>query len=183
MSARLWLAAYLLAVVAATFVHAPLWLAGALAGALAAAGPARWRLLRRALFAVLAFNLPVSAAYALLAWWQGRLAADYLLLLNLRVLLLVFLGFWFVSRVNVLRALAFSPTLAFLATLAAGQAAVFARIARDFRLAFVSRNPVAARLPDRARHASAQAAHLLDKAVCGASETPLAMRSRGCFDD
>lgn len=183
MSERFWLAAYLAALVGATLVHAPFWLAAALAVALLAAGPARWRLLRRTLCALLAFNLPVSLVYAALAFWQARFVADYLLLVNLRVLLLVFLGFWFVSRVNVLRALAFAPTLAFVATLAAGQAAAFARIARGFRLAFVSRNPVAARLPDRARHASAQAAHLLDKAVCGAGETALAMRSRGCFDD
>ncbi len=178
-----WLAAYLAAVVGITFVHSPSVLAALLIVALAAAGRERWCLLRRALLAVLAFNLTVSLGYVAVALWRGDFAADYLLLANLRVLLLVFLGFWFVARVNVLAACAFSPTLSFLATLAVAQARAFARIVRDFRLAFASRNPVPPRLADRARHASAQAATLLDKSVSGASETALAMRSRGCFDD
>jgi cobalt/nickel transport system permease protein len=183
MSARGWLAVYLAAVVAITFVHEPLLLALALAVSLALAGAGRWRLLRRAGLAVLAFNLSVSLGYAAVALWQERFSGMYLLLVNLRVLLLVFLGFWFVSRVNVLEALAFSPTLSFVAALAVGQVAAFARIVRDFRLAFISRNAAAAGISDRARHASAQASHLLDKSICGAAETAMAMRSRGCFDD
>lgn len=180
---QFWLAAYLAGVVAITFVHQPAWLAAALAAAISAAGPARWRLLRRTILAVLAFNLAVSAGYAAVAWWQGRYSGHYLLMINLRVVLLVFLGFWFISRVNVLRALGFSRTLAFVATLAVGQIGTFTRIIRDFRLAFVSRNPVRASLASRGRHAAAQAGHLLDKSVCGAADTAMAMRSRGCFDD
>jgi len=182
-AARAWLAAYLASVVAVTFVHQPVWLAAALAAAVAAAGPARWGLLRRTVLAVLAFNLAVSAGYAVIAWWQGRYSGQYLLMINLRVVLLVFLGFWFISRVNVLRALGFSRTLAFVATLAVGQIGTFTRIIRDFRLAFVSRNPVRASLMSRGRHAAAQAGHLLDKSVYGAADTAMAMRSRGCFDD
>ncbi len=183
MNARRWLVAYLAAVVGITFIHSPPVLAALLVITLAAAGRDRWCLLQRALLALLAFNLTVSLGYVTVALWRGDFAADYLLLANLRVLLLVFLGFWFVARVNVLAACAFSPTLSFLATLAVAQSLAFARIVRDFRLAFVSRNPVPPRLADRTRHASAQAATLLDKSVSGASETALAMRSRGCFDD
>lgn len=180
---QLWLAAYLTSVVAITFVHHPAWLAAVLAIAISGAGPARWQLLRRTILAVLTFNLTVSVGYALVAWWQGRYSGDYLLMINLRVMLLVFLGFWFISRVNVLRALGFSRTLAFVATLAVGQIGTFTRIIRDFRLAFVSRNPARASLASRGRHAAAQAGHLLDKSVCGATDTAMAMRSRGCFDD
>lgn len=183
MNARFWLAAYILSVVAITFVHEPLWLAAALALVLIASGKQRWPLLKRTLLAVLAFNLSVSLGYALIAFWQDRFSGIYLLLINLRVILLVFLGFWFISRVNVLQALNFSPTLCFVATLAVGQVAAFVRIVRDFRLAFISRNPAAAKLTDRARHASSQASYLLDKSVYGAAETAMAMRSRGCFDD
>jgi len=181
--AQAWLLAYLASVVGVTFVHEPAWLAAALAMAVAAAGTSRWRLLRRTVLAVLAFNLAVSAGYVLVAWWQGGYSGRYLLMINLRVVLLVFLGFWFISRVNVLRALAFSRTLAFVATLAVGQIGTFKRIIRNFRLAFVSRNPVRASLASRGRHAAAQAGHLLDKSVCGAADTAMAMRSRGCFDD
>jgi len=183
MNPRRWLAAYLAAVVALTFVHRPLLLAALLALALACSGTGRWLLLRRAFKAVLAFNLSVSLGYLVVALWQERFSATYLLVVNLRVLLLVFLGFWFVSRVNLLQALTLSPTLSFLAALAVGQVAAFSRIVRDFRLAFTSRNCAAITLADRARHASAQASHLFDKSICSAADTAMAMRSRGSFDD
>ncbi len=183
MKATHWLFAYLAAVVAVTLLHEPWLLAGFLAAALAASGAARWRILRRAVLAVLTFNLTVSLGYAAVSLWQGRFSAAYLLLVNLRVLLLVYLGFWFVARVNLLEACRFSPSLSFVVTLAAGQIEAFSRALRDFRLAFVSRNAAAPALAARARHAAAQAGHLLDKSVCMAAETALAMRSRGCFDD
>lgn len=178
-----WLFAYLAAVVAVTLLHEPWLLAVLLAGALAASGAARWRILRRAVLAGLTFNLAVSLGYAAVALWQGNFSAYYLLLVNLRVLLLVYLGFWFVVRVNLVEACRFSPTLSFVVTLSAGQIEAFSRALRDFRLAFVSRNAAAPALSARARHAAAQAGHLLDKSVCMAAETALAMRSRGCFDD
>lgn len=183
MKARIWLAVYLAAVVGISFIHEPAWLALILAAVLVGAGPGRWRLLKRTALAVLMFNLTVSTGYALISIWQAGFSVDYLLLINLRVLLLVFLGFWFVSRVNILQAFSFSRTLCFIATLAVGQIGTFSRIVRDFRLAFASRNPSAPRLPDRVRHAASQATHLLDKSVCAATDTAMAMRSRGCFDD
>lgn len=183
MTATRWLLAYAAAVVAVTFVHAPWLLAALLAFALAASGAGRWCIARRAVLAVLTFNLAVSLGYAAVSLWQGNFSAAYLLLVNLRVLLMVYLGFWFVARVNLLEAVRFSPTLCFVVTLAAGQIESFSRALRDFRLAFASRNAAAPDLSARARHAAAQAGHLLDKSVCMAAETALAMRSRGCFDD
>lgn len=182
-TAQAWLLAYLAAVVGVTFVHDARALAAGLALALLLSGAQRWTLLARTLRAVLLFNLGVSLGYVLLAWWQQRLQLSVLVLLNLRVLLLVYLGFWCVARVNLLQALAFSPTLSFVATLAAGQVAAFTRVLQDFRLAFTSRTPGPARLDDRLRHASAQAAHLLDRSVAQAAESAMAMRSRGCFEE
>lgn len=183
MSARAWLVAYLAAVVAASFIHSPALLAALLAAALAAAGADRWRLLRRAALAILAFNLTVSLGYAAVAYWQGRFAADWLLLANLRVLLMVFLGFWFVARVDILSALQGWPLARLLATLALGQIKTFERIGADFRDAFASRCPTPPRWRDRARHGAAHAQTLLDKSMAASTEVALAMRSRGAFDD
>ncbi|HMM54643.1 MAG TPA: ABC transporter permease [Candidatus Desulfobacillus sp.] len=183
MTATRWLLAYLAAVVGVTFVQEAWLLAALLAAALAASGAGRWKIARRAVLAVLAFNLTVSLGYAAVSHWQGRFSTATLLLMNLRVLLLVYLGFWFVARVNLLEACRFSPTLGFVVTLAAGQIETFSRALSDFRLAFASRNAAAPGLAARARHAAAQAGHLLDKSVCMAAETTLAMRSRGCFDE
>lgn len=183
MSARLWLAAYLAGIVAASFVHRPEWLAAALAAALLAAGGARWRLMRRVLLSVLAFNLTVSLGYVAVAWAGGTFDGRYLLLVNLRVVLMVFLGFWFVSRVPLQQALSFAPTLSFVATIALGQIQAFERLLRDFGFAFASRNARPAPFAARLRHSASQGQYLLERAVHAAGEGALAMRSRGCFDD
>lgn len=182
-SARRALLLYAAAVIAISFVHDVAVLAALLGIALIASGRSRGAVLKRALLAMLAFNLSVSLGYVAVSWWQGSFRPMYLVLINLRVLLLVFLGFWFVARVNLLQALSFSPTLCFVATLAVGQVVVFSRVLRDFRLAFVSRSVACPGWGDRARSAGAQATHLLDKSMAGAAESAMAMRSRGCFDD
>jgi cobalt/nickel transport system permease protein len=183
MKPQAWLALYLAGVVAITFIHRPLLLAALLALALLAAGRSAWPVLRKTLLAVAAFNLTVSLGYALVAPWQGNFHGSYLLLVNLRVLLLVFLGFWLVRRVNLLAALSGLPLLRLIATLAVSQIKTFERILRDFAMAFQSRNLKPPRLRDRAHHAAAQAQTLLDKSLASASEAALAMRSRGTFDD
>lgn len=182
MTPTAWFAAYLATVVLVTLVHQPAWLGAGLVVALAASGSDRWRLLRRTLLAVLVFNLTVSLGYAAIGLWRGDFAAEYLLRVNLRVLLLVYLGFWLVSRVNLLKALAFSPGLCFAATLAAGQAGSVQRVVQNFRMAFASRNPVRPALADRLRHSTAQGEYLVDKALHNATEAAQAMRSRGAFD-
>jgi cobalt/nickel transport system permease protein len=182
-NARFWLVAYVAAVVAATFVHDPQWLAAGLLAAVAASGQGRTRRLVRTFWSVLAFNLTVTLGYVVVTTWRGGFVPDYLVLVNLRVFLLVYLGFWFVARVNVLDALRGWPLLTLLATLALSQIRTFTRLLGDFRLAFQSRNPGRARLTDRARHAAAQSGTLLDKSLTSATEAALAMRSRGAFDD
>ena len=182
-SARLWLLAYAAALLAATLVHDPYWLGGALLVVSLASGRDRWRIARRAVRAVLLFNGVVTLGYVLVAGPRGEFSPAYLLLVNLRVLLMVYLGFWFVSRVNLLRALAFSPTLSFLATLACGQGLALKRMVDDYQQAFRSRNLEPPDVRTRLRHAAAQGADLLDKALHGATETTQAMRSRGFFDD
>lgn len=178
---RLALLAYLAAVLAVSLLQQPWLLASLLMLVLVASGSKRWILLRRACLGVLTFNLVVSVGYLLLAFSQDHFSARYLLLINLRVLLLVFLGFWFVARVNLLEAASFSPTLRLVLTLAAGQVQVFTRLVADFGLALRSRSIREPAFTDRTRHAAAQAQHLLDKSVAMANEAAQAMRSRGAF--
>jgi len=182
MSARRWLYLYLAVLPAPTFVHDPRLLGAALLVAIAAAGAGRWRILKRAALAILAFNLSVSLGYVLVGLWRGDFHPDWLLVANLRVLLMVYLGFWFVARVSLLAALAGWPTATLVATLALGQARTFERILRDFRYAFASRNIVRPRWRDRRHLAGAQAVALLDKTQAQSTEVALAMRSRGAFD-
>ncbi len=173
---------YLAVLPVPTFVHDPRWLALGLAAAVLCAGGERWRILRRSLLAILAFNLSVSLGVVLVGLWHGNVDTGWLVLANLRVLLMVFLGFWFVARVNLLAALAGWPTATLLATLALGQTRGFESMLKDCRLAFASRNLTRPRLIDRRHQAGAQAIALLDKAQAQSTEVALAMRSRGAFD-
>ncbi len=182
MTARHALYLYLAVLPAPTFVHDARLLALGLLIALALAGAERWHILKRSLLAILAFNLSVSLGVVLVGLWRGSIDTGWLLLANLRVLLMVYLGFWFIARVSLLAALSGWPTATLIATLALGQARAFERLIRDFRFAFASRSIVKPRLLDRRRLAGAQAVALLDKAQAQSTEVALAMRSRGAFE-
>jgi len=173
---------YLAVLPAPTFVHDWRWLGAGLLLAIIFSGSERWRILRRSLVAIVAFNLGVSLGVAIVGFLQGGIDTTWLLTTNLRVLLMVFLGFWFVSRVDLLAALAGWPTASLIATLALGQIRVFERVLMEFRLAFASRSPVSPGLIARRRQAAAQTVALLDKAQAQSTEVALAMRSRGAFD-
>lgn len=177
------LALYLAALIAATLVHDPQWLAAGLVGLLLLAGRDAAGLLRRALRVSLVFSLAVSLGYVLLAEMSGLSPWQTLLLINLRVITLTLLTLLFIRHVNPLRALDFAPGLSWLLTLAYSQALGFQRAHADFRLALLSRSQVRPRLIDRYRASAAAAAWFMDKALAAAREGALALRARGFFDD
>jgi cobalt/nickel transport system permease protein len=179
---RLALLLYGLAVLVATLVHDPIWLAAGLVLTLAGAGIRAGGLLLKALRTILVFNLAVSLGYVLLAWLRGESPWPTLLLINLRVLLLTSMTFLFVARVNLFRALGFSRHLTYLLGLAYSQALTFRRAHEDFRLALVSRSPRRPGLMDRYRASAAAASWYLEKALAAARESAQALRSRGFFD-
>jgi len=174
---------YLSAVVAITMVHDLGALAATLAGVLALAGREALRLLRRALLTVALFNGVVTATYLALAAVDGRVSWYYVGLINLRVVLLTTLTFLAAARIDPFRALAFSPTLTYLLSLASSQALALRRTFEDFRLALRSRSPTPPGLRDRYRHSAAAASYLIQKALADAGETAYTLRSRGFFDD
>lgn len=182
---RLLLYAYAATLVGLSLLHHPGLLAACFLLALLAARQEATALLRQSLAAILALNLSVSLGYLLLASWQAESTAGsarFLLTLNLRVLLMVFLGCWLVRRVNLLAALAPWPTATLLISLALGQIETVRRLVADFRLAFTSRHPAPPRRAARTRHAASQAATLLDKSLAASTEASQALRSRGAFD-
>ena len=183
MPARSWLLLYLTTVVGITFIHHVVMLAALLGIAFVISGKQRWHYLRRAIFSSILFNLTISAGYIIMAGLQNLFAMNYLLLVNLRVILLMYLSFWFVSRISIIEALSNWRVATLLATLAVGQIKVFERILADFRAAFESRNLARPNWRDRNRHAASQVQTLLDKSIATSNEAALAMRSRGVFDD
>ena len=182
MRARAALLAYLAAIVLATLVHQIGLLALGLLLVLALAGRGWLRILRRACIAILLFNLVVTLSYGIVAGIQGTFSLEFVVLVNLRVLLLTCLTFLFAARVNPFEALAFSRTLTYLFTLAYSQSMAFKQASEDFRLAFKSRCIEEVGLRDRYRHSAGVGAHLLDKSLHNATEITHVMRSRGFFD-
>lgn len=183
MRARIALLAYLSAIVLGTVVHEIALLALGLGLVLVLAGRDWLRVLRRACIAILLFNVVVTLSYGVLAGLRGTFSFEFVVLVNLRVLLLTCLTFLFVSRVNPFEALAFSRTLTYLFTLAYSQSMAFKQALADFRLAFKSRSIEPVALRDRYRHSARMGVHFLDKSLHQATEITQVMRSRGFFDD
>lgn len=176
------LAAYLVALLTASWLTAPTWLAAGLGAVLVLCGLDAGRLLRRALLATLAFSGTVSLAYMAYFWWQTRgLPLDWLLTVNLRVLLMALLTFLFIARVNLFQALSFSRRLSFLLVLAVSQSLGLRRTLEEFRLGLQSRCPRPAGIKARYRAAAHATAWLLDRALANAHESAQAMQSRGVF--
>jgi hypothetical protein len=180
---RLLLVAYLVCVVAATLVHDPRWLGGATAAVLLSAGAAWPALLRRMLRAALPFALAVSLGYVVAARDDLPAAGPVLLRLNLRVLLLTGLAFRVLPRLDLQRALGFSPTLRFALVLATSQLLTFRRLFTDFRLGLGSRTPRRVGLLTALRHGAATTAWFARRAEHDATAITQALDARGFFLD
>lgn len=180
---RAYLLLYLAAILAATLIHSPAWLAAGLGLVMLIAGRHAASLLRRALLTILAFNALISLSYAFMAWLQELSPWDALLRINLRVLLLTTMSFLFIARANLFRALDFSRNLTYVLGLAYSQALTFRRAHEDFRLALMSRSLRRPGLMDRYRASAAAASWFLEKALHAATQSSQALRSRGFFHD
>jgi len=180
---RILLLVYATAVIALSAVHDLRFLAGAGIAVYGLAGRDAWRVARRAGAAVLLFTAVVSLSYALVSWAQGASCGKYLLRTNLRVFALASATALLVRRIDLGRALAFSPALGRLATITAAQIRAFRRLGDDLRLGLRSRTLGPLRLRDLHRHAAASGSLLLEQAVERSAEVTRAMRSRGAFDD
>jgi cobalt/nickel transport system permease protein len=183
MSDRMLLIGWLAAVVGATFVHDPAWLAALLVAVLLLQGRHALGVFKRALVAILLVNLSVSLAWIAWSVWQDAPWLTLVLRLNLRVLLIAVLTFGMLRRIDVVRAVDGFPALRFVTVLVLGQIRTLSRALADFRDAFVSRSPT--RPPLRLRFAGAgrQAAALIEKAERQSDELNQGMRARGFFDD
>ncbi len=174
--------AYLLVIVVASWMTAAVWLAGGLLVVLAFCGRDATRLLRRAVLTTITFSGSVSLAYVGYAWWTShRLPLDWLLTVNLRVLLMALLTFLFVARVNLFKALSFSHRLSFLLVLATSQSLSLKRTLEEFRLGLASRSVRPASLRTRYRATAHMIGWLLDRALANAHESAQALQSRGGF--
>jgi cobalt/nickel transport system permease protein len=165
MKHRAWLCAWMLAVVAVTFVHAPAWLAAALVGMVLISGRGRVSLVSGALRAVLPILAVISAGYLLMGWATDALSWMTLSLLNLRVLLLATLTLWMARDVNLDRALDGFPGAQRWLSIVRSQVTVFRRLAAEYRAAVLSRSTVPPTLGQRYRAGAALRVGVADQAM------------------
>ena len=178
---RLWLLAYLAGIVALGFVHDLRGIAAALLLLIALGGRKRWILLKRAVAALLLFNMTVTLAYLLARQFLGFPEAP-LLLINLRALAMTLMTFTLVSHINMARALSFSRTLSLLYTLSVSQIIAFIRTYAAFSEGLMSRN--AGRGQGTQLHALlARLYFFMHKTLSQSREHAMGMRSRGVMDD
>lgn len=183
MKQRAWLGLWLLAVVTVTLVHDPAWLAAGAGAVLLCSGGGRRALLLRALRIVAPVLLVVSLGYVLMGWVSGVLSWPFLLLLNLRVVLLALLTTWVARDVDLDAALRGWPSALRWLGIVRGQITVFRRLMGEYRAAVLSRSTVPPTLGQRYRAGAAMGLAALDKAMYNSEAVTQAMRSRGALDD
>lgn len=183
MKDRACLGLWLLAVVASTLVHDPALLAAGIGAALLASGRGRRALLLRAVRLVAPVLLLISSGYLVMGGLSGTLSWAFLLLLNLRVLLLALLTTWVVRDVDLDRALQGLPAARRWLGIVRSQVTVFRRLAAEYRAAVQSRSTVPPTLRQRYRAGAAMGLAALDKAMHNSEALTQAMRSRGALDD
>jgi len=180
---RLGLAAYLAAVIAATWIHAPAQLGVGLLLVLAVAGRQAPRLARRALLTVLPFLLVLNLSLLALPLAGGGSRAAYLLRTDLRLALIASLSLLLVQRVNLFRALAPWRRLSALLVLATSQIETGRRLLADFRLALASRSLERPGLGLLYRHAGVMGSYFIQRSEAASAELAQALRSRGWDHD
>lgn len=171
------------AIVAATLVHDPVWLALALLIALGVSGQGRATLLRRALRMTMPVVLMISLGMLLAGWLQGAISWHAVALLTLRIVLLSVLVTWMVREVDLSLALARWPGARRWLSIVRMHIATMQQQVADYKAAFASRSPEPPTLVSRYRAVSSHGLGLLDKAVCNAEASTHGMRSRGALDE
>ncbi|MCC5860496.1 MAG: hypothetical protein JJT93_01130 [Gammaproteobacteria bacterium] len=180
---RLALLAWAAAVVASTLVHDPVVLTAALLLALLVSGTGRLALAGRAVRAVAAILLLISAGYVGMSMFSGTLDTGVLMRFNLRVLLIAVLTAWMLREVRLVLALSGWPAAQRWLLIVQAQITLFRRLAQDYRLARRSRSTVAPTLRQRYLGVSSLTLAALDKAVHNAETVTQALRARGALDE
>jgi cobalt/nickel transport system permease protein len=183
MKDRFILSLYMALVVAATFIHDPLWLGVSLIAVALSAGKKIQRTAWRSLRAALPFIVSVSLGFLFIGRDNLHEAGFALLRINLRVLLMTSLAFRILPAVNLSRALGFSTMLQYVVTLTTAQVLSFRRLFTDFQLALQMRSPQRVGLLVAIRHGASTAAWFLRRAEHDATELTQAMTTRGFFLD
>ncbi len=137
--------------------------------------------LKKVILSVFLFNLGVSIGYLVLSFVKGISPFEYIVYINLKVILMTYFVFWFFSNVDIVKFFSFSKDLSYLLSITLSQIYSYKKTFTDFRDAFRAR---VVNLRDKEKEFIANTfKFFLKKAFKDSKERSLAMRARGFFDD
>ncbi|MEO1959270.1 MAG: hypothetical protein ABGX23_06935 [Nautiliaceae bacterium] len=140
-----------------------------------------YKRLKKVILSVFLFNLGVSIGYLILSFVKGVSPFEYVIYINLKVILMTYFVFWFFSRVDIVKFFSFSKDLSYLLSITLSQIYSYKKTFIDFRDAFRAR---VVNLKDKEKEFIANTfKFFLKKAFKDSKERSLAMKARGFFDD
>lgn len=181
MKERIKLLFYLSAVVLLTVIHSEVFYLALLIILIISDLSFFRRSFKRILFSFILFNIVISLSYLLYTFLRSNIDTGYILLINLRVLIITYLTFYFAAHTNLPLALSFSETFSYLFTLSYSQIGNYIRTYSDLKEAHSSR--IIVREKRQIKILIERVINLFfTKSIYNAKETSLAMRSRGFLD-
>jgi len=126
--------------------------------------------------------MSVTVGYLFESLFLGREFIDFLLIFNLRVFDITFMTLFVSSKINLIKAVSFSPSLQFLLIATLTQIQSFVKTFEDFKLALKSRTVNTLRKKDRKNFISSMFYFFLKKSLHNSKERTLALKARGFFD-
>ncbi len=172
---------YLIGVVVLTFIHDLLLLSIISIALFFLAGKEFIEIFRKSVVSVVLFNGIITVSYIGYALYTGKPWLEYVLLINLRVFVITYLTFLFVSKVNLFNAFSFSKTLMYLLTLSYTQILIVKRQFEEFKMALTSRVIDRPTRKDSYNFLSKVTYYFLSRSMQSTKEIADAMKSRGFF--
>ncbi|WOE69163.1 hypothetical protein RZR97_08575 [Hydrogenimonas thermophila] len=172
---------YISALVLFTSIHKPMLLLFALVTLFLVAGRSFFYLFKRTVKSLFISLLVVSLSYLAMGLFK-KIDPNFLILLNLRVVLLTFMTFLMLERINLFKALSFSKQLSALVAIAFSQMTIFRRTFSEFKMGYASRT-VKPTFSTWLISLKAALLYFLNKTLHTSKEITNGMKSRGFFND
>ncbi|SFP18943.1 hypothetical protein [Hydrogenimonas thermophila] len=172
---------YLLALVLFTSIHEPMLLLLGLSILFLVSGKSFFYLFKKTVKSLFITLIVVSLSYITMGLFK-KIDPNFLILLNLRVVLLTFMTFLMLERVNLFKALSFSKQLSALVAIAFSQMTIFRRTFSEFKMGYASRT-VKPTFSTWLISLKAALLYFLNKTLHTSKEITNGMKSRGFFND
>ncbi len=163
-------------------IHHIAWFAAIAVLLLLLAYSKAWKITKKTLLALALFNGIVTLSYIGMIWIKGWGYWEFIALFNLRVFDMTFMTLLVFEHINIIRALSFCKTLAFLLAASLSQIETFRRTYEEFGLTLKSRTIKPLRERNKREFLETMFFYFFKKAHHNSDELSLSLKARGFFD-